>query len=206
MRYSFQSGLPLIYPGAQCRIRDAGAVALTFDDGPSDSTDQLLDVLDANAIKATFFLSGQAVEENTNGARAIYERGHTLGSHGYSHSDLARSTSDIVNADLQRSLAVIESATGVRPKFYRPPYGRLNPVHRDLPASQGCSFVLWTSLPGDFDLKVSLDELRRRISKIHGGDIVVLHDHAHAVDRTTACVTFFSDMLRRKELRSLTLS
>ncbi|MFA6234714.1 MAG: polysaccharide deacetylase family protein, partial [Bacteroidota bacterium] len=113
---------------------------------------------------------------------------------------------DQVESDLERSLSAIEDCTGVRPKFYRPPYGRLHPAHRDLPAAHGCALVLWNALPGDFDQQVTVDELRRRIEIIREGDIVVLHDHAHALDRTTACISFIGDLLRRTGIRAVSLS
>jgi hypothetical protein len=79
-------------------------------------------------------------------------------------------------------------------------------MHRDLPEARGCAFVLWSSLPGDFDPNVPVEELHRRMDKIHGGDIIVLHDHSHAIERTLSCISFIGELLQRKRLRSVTLS
>lgn len=206
LRYRVQSKLPLLFPGALCRIEDETAVAITIDDGPSTFTTGLLERLDSHAMLATFFLSGSSLADFPGRASELAKRGHAVASHGFLHEDLALKPRSEVRTDLVRGLEAVEAETGVRPKYYRPPYGRLNPMHRDLPAQLGCSLVLWTALPGDFDPTVKKDELQRRIGSIRGGDIIVLHDQPHAADRTTACIEFIAELLRRKSLRTVTLS
>ncbi len=194
-----------MFPGAICRLQDQGTVALTIDDGPSASTTELLDALDAQGLTATFFLSGEAVLKHPSTARAIVTRGHGIASHGFAHEDLAWKDRSQVEADLAKSVAVIEDATGRSPRHYRPPYGRLRPAHRDVPASYACALVLWSSMPGDFHLSVPVDVLLQRIRRVRGGEIVVLHDHAHGARRTTACIEALADLIRRNGLRSVAL-
>ncbi len=205
IRYRAHSALPRLYPSALCRLEDTRCVGVTIDDGPSAATPRLLDALDAQGMRATFFLSGTSTERHPALARAIRDRGHAIASHGFAHEDLLRRSGTEIEADLQRSLAVIETVTGVRPRFYRPPYGRLHPVHRDIPAASGCAFVLWSVLPGDYDPLLSLDELLSRMDDVKGGDIVVLHDNCESADRTSACLARLGGELRRNGLRAITL-
>ncbi len=194
-----------MFPGALCRLAEVDTVAVTFDDGPTVSTEAILDALDAEDMLATFFLNGEAVRKYPVTARLIVERGHAIASHGFLHEDLSRKQRAVVDEDIGKSLAAIEDITGRRARYFRPPYGRLHPVHRDLPMVHGCRLVLWSAIPGDFDPEIGLEELRRRIDCVRGGDIVVLHDHSHATHRTTACIATLGDLMRRRGLRPVTL-
>ncbi|MBE0644206.1 MAG: polysaccharide deacetylase family protein [Bacteroidetes bacterium] len=197
--------MPMLYPGALCRIADTTAVAVTIDDGPSKTSENLLDALEAESIKGTFFLSGRAAISHPETARMILQRDHAIATHGFMHEDMARKKRDEVDEDLGKSLATIESVTGFHAKHYRPPYGRLHPAHRDLPALHGCRLVLWSAMPGDFDPRVDVDELRRRVEHVRGGDIIVLHDHPQSWERTAVCISALGSMLRRNGLRTVTL-
>ena len=188
LRYRLYSRLPRLYPGALCRMHETGAVAVTIDDGPSAATPRLLDALDEANIAATFFISGRATLEFPRELRLIRERGHLLASHGFAHADLSRQSRDVVEADLSRSLDAIAMVSGIRPTLYRPPYGRLHPRHRDIPARHGCALVLWSAMPADYDTGVPISELLRRIEDIRPRDIVVLHDQPAFVDRTCLCL------------------
>jgi peptidoglycan/xylan/chitin deacetylase (PgdA/CDA1 family) len=205
LRYRVHSHLPRLYPGAQCVIARKDAVALTIDDGPSSATKQLLAVLDTAGITATFFFSGSAALEHPRRLRAVIERGHTVASHGFAHEDLSVKSRREVADDITRSLDTIEAVSGVRPTLFRPPYGRLHPLHRDIPRALGCRLVLWSMLPGDFDKTVSSDELRGRLDAVHGGDIVVLHDRVEDAERTYVCIHHLGILLRRRGLRAQTL-
>lgn len=205
LRYRLHSHLPRLYPGAQCVIAWKDAVAVTIDDGPSSDTKQLLDALDTAAINATFFFSGSAVLEHPRRLRAVLDRGHTVASHGFAHEDLSLKSRKAVTDDIERSLRTIEAVSGVRPTLFRPPYGRLHPLHRDIPRALGLRLVLWSVLPGDFDPAVTSAELRSRLDSVHGGDIVVLHDRVEDTDRTIACIHHLGTLLRRRGLRALRL-
>lgn len=205
IRYRAQSVLPRLYPSALCRLEDARSVAVTVDDGPSPATPRLLDRLDESGMRATFFLSGNAVERFPAQARAIRDRGHALASHGFAHDGLLRKSRAEVEADLMRGLAVIERITGVRPVSYRPPYGRLHPLHRGLPAALGCTLVLWSMMPGDFDPRLSLPLLLARMNHVKGGDIIVLHDRADTAGRALACLERLGDTVHGTGFRTITL-
>lgn len=205
LRYRMHSHLPRLYPGAMCTIARKDAVAVTIDDGPSSATKQLLDALEAESITATFFFSGKAALEHPRRLRTVVERGHTVASHGFAHEDLSLKPRKEVAHDIERSLRTIETVSGVRPTLFRPPYGRLHPLHRDIPRALGLRLVLWSVLPGDFDEAVSSEELLSRIDGLRGGDIIVLHDRAENAERTSVCIHHLGTLLRRCELRALPL-
>ncbi|WP_022763081.1 polysaccharide deacetylase family protein [Butyrivibrio sp. AD3002] len=106
-------------------------VYITFDDGPSSSTNQILDILDSYGVKATFFVTGKEGEENEKLYRRIAAGGHTLGMHSYSHkySELYESLGSF-SADLHKLQTYLYEITGVWSEYYRFPGGSSNTVSR----------------------------------------------------------------------------
>ncbi|MCZ2815106.1 polysaccharide deacetylase family protein [Modestobacter sp. VKM Ac-2984] len=105
----------------------ANTVALTFDDGPSPQwTPEVLDVLRARGVKATFFLIGRNVADHPEMARRIVAEGHLIGNHTYTHPDLTQVPPSVEESQMDRTTQAIGDATGVRPCFFRGPYGTHN--------------------------------------------------------------------------------
>lgn len=104
-------------------------VYLTFDDGPSENTDAILDILAEYNVKATFFAIGQEGEENMTMYQRIVSEGHTLGMHSYSHSySTVYKSLDDFKSDFYKIQNYIEGVTGVKPVYYRFPGGSNNLV------------------------------------------------------------------------------
>ena len=101
-------------------------VYLTFDDGPSNNVGRLLDLLDKYDAKATFFMVGYSVEERPHLAKLVYERGHSIGMHSYSHSEKIYESLKDFKDDLNKSEKVFKEALGFVPKLYRFPFGSHN--------------------------------------------------------------------------------
>src|SRR5882724_6088265 len=101
------------------------SVALTFDDGPHPvTTRRILAVLAATRHRATFFVLGAKARRHPEVVREIHAAGHTLGVHGDRHDRLhAFRMPWRVHAELLRAAQAVEDATGVRPRFFRPPLG-----------------------------------------------------------------------------------
>jgi len=106
-------------------------VYLTFDDGPSNNTERILDILDEYGIKATFFVIGKTDERSLALYRRIVDEGHTLGMHSYSHryNEIYRSV-ETFSEDLTRLQELLYEATGVWSRYYRFPGGSSNTVSR----------------------------------------------------------------------------
>ena len=105
----------------------AGVIYLTFDDGPSARTDEILAVLAKENIKATFFVVGQTGEANLRRMRDIAEQGHTIAMHSYSHNYTKIYASvEAFRDDMYRVFSQIRDVTGVTPTFFRFPGGSVN--------------------------------------------------------------------------------
>lgn len=110
---------------AETRAEDT--IYLTFDDGPSERTLEILDALDREGVKATFFVVGRNDEISQERMREIVDRGHTIAMHSYSHSytQIYRSVEDFLD-DMYRLFTLIVEATGTVPTAFRFPGGSVN--------------------------------------------------------------------------------
>jgi peptidoglycan-N-acetylglucosamine deacetylase len=155
--------------------RHQRAVALTFDDGPSESTPQLLDILDHYGVSATFFQCGANVERLPGVARAVRQAGHAIGNHSYSHPLLSFCNQRFMEQELRLTQDVIEEHTGKRPLWFRAPYGvrwvGLGPVQRRLRLVG----VMWTVIGYDWKQKAGA-VVKRVTGGVSNGAIVCLHD------------------------------
>ncbi|MBQ4293709.1 MAG: polysaccharide deacetylase [Lachnospiraceae bacterium] len=108
---------------------DVHKVYLTFDDGPSQNTEAILDILKECDVKATFFVIGKEDEESEAAYKRIVEEGHTLGMHSFSHkySTIYDSLAEF-KADFYRLQRLLEKKTGVKSEFYRFPGSSVNQV------------------------------------------------------------------------------
>jgi len=159
-------------------------VALTFDDGPHPvHTPKLLDILSSHNVKATFYVTGQNASRYPALIRRMVNEGHEIGNHTWSHPNLTKLSDADVRSQLDRSNAAIVSATGVKPRTFRPPYGALTTRQRSwINSSYGYPIVFWTVDPKDWkDRNASLVS-SRTIAGAKNGAILLLHDiHATSV-------------------------
>lgn len=185
-------------------------VALTFDDGPDPAwTPQILDALADAGARATFFLVGERVERNPELARRLVAAGHQVAHHSHTHRwDLMFWRPRLV-ADVDAGLAALQAATDRIPRFFRPPIGILAPEVLDAARSRGMQLVGWSVRPYDTRLR-SADELVRRVlSKVRDGSIVLLHDGAMRPGFEPPAVGALPVLLgelERRGLRAVTLA
>ena len=153
-------------------------LALSFDDGPSESTPAVLDLLREHDARATFFVVGRFVEAHGDVVRRAVAEGHELGNHTFDHIDAAHERDDDVLRDqIARTSAAIEGVAGVAPTLIRPPYGkdvaRVARLGRELGLE--CT-VLWSAQGWDWDATPA-DEIAALVLRdCSPGGIVVLHD------------------------------
>ena len=108
-------------------VRQENTVYLTFDDGPSERTDEILDVLAEKDVKATFFVIGQGEEANLERMRRIVAEGHTIGMHSYTHDyNSVYSSVEGFLDEFYRIFCQIRDTTGVTPSVFRCPGGSIN--------------------------------------------------------------------------------
>jgi peptidoglycan-N-acetylglucosamine deacetylase len=191
--------------------RASAGVALTFDDGPHPvTTRRVLEVLAETSATATFFLVGAKAERYPDVVRAIVAGGHTIGAHGYSHDTLyAFLSPSAVAEDIRRTQAVIESASGVRALWFRPPVGQVSPRTVAGAKRAGLEIVAWSVRGFDGLRRTDPDRLLNRIERgLKPGAIVLLHDAAEHDDFTPASVGALPrllEIIREKGLRVVPL-
>ncbi|WP_276356363.1 polysaccharide deacetylase family protein [Cohnella caldifontis] len=151
-------------------------IALTFDDGPDPVyTPKLLDLLKKYGATGTFFLVGSHAEKYPEIVARIHDEGHVIGIHNYLHHSNWLMRPKTVKKQILRTSDVIKRITGIRPNYYRPPWGIVNLFdYRRLGHLQ---IVLWTGMFGDWKLRVGAEKLYRRMRrKLNPGEVFVLHD------------------------------
>jgi peptidoglycan-N-acetylglucosamine deacetylase len=180
------------------RLSGAGRadhVALTFDDGPDpESTPAFLDLLGAHGVNATFFLVGERVAAAPELAKRMVAEGHEVAVHGWRHRYTMFSS-----PGLGRCIATIAQATGVRPWWFRPPYGVLSATSLLEARRHALDPVLWTAWAKDWTADATATSVYARLKPgIVGGATLLLHDAGSAENRKswTATLGALPDLLR----------
>jgi len=175
--------------------RDRGEIALTIDDGPDPLvTEQVLDMLDQHAVKATFFCVGENAIRYPDLCREIVLRGHAVENHSHHHRDgFALMGYAGIMDDLQAAQDALTTITGHRPRFFRAPAGIRNPLLDRALARLGLQLVSWSAR--GFDTRIGdVERVRTRLLKgVRVGAILLMHDGNAA--RTTDGVPVILDVL-----------
>lgn len=155
-----------------------GHVALTFDDGPDEqSTPAFLAVLAERQVRATFFLLGQMCERYPSMAKRLVEDGHEVAVHSWDHRNHLRHTPRRTYDQLARTADLIEQQAGVRPRWFRPPYGALTTADLLAARALGLQTVLWTAWGQDWQRSCTPASVLAEVQQgaVDGGT-VLLHD------------------------------
>jgi peptidoglycan/xylan/chitin deacetylase (PgdA/CDA1 family) len=165
----------LLAPSIWCGPTDKAAIALTFDDGPSESTGQILEILQRHQIRATFFQCGANVRRLPQVAREVASAGHELGNHTDTHPRLPFKSPWFIYRELVRAQEAIEQATSIRPVLFRAPFGLRWYGLRRAQKRLGLTGVMWSAIgfdwsqPAEFVTKTFLEQASP-------GAIFCLHD------------------------------
>ncbi len=152
-------------------------LVLTFDDGPSEHTPRLLQVLAEHHVPATFFVLGKNAMDMPDFVRAIKEGGHDVASHGWSHTAFTELDADALSSEIRRSCDAIRQLTGTDCKDVRPPYGRYDAKAVNWLARQNLVTWLWTAEARDYEPAASVDGIvRNTLGSLSPGGVVLLHD------------------------------
>jgi len=185
-------------PAALESRQPANTVYLTFDDGPSARTAEILDILKEQDIKATFFVTGQTSAEAKALMRRIVEEGHTIAVHTYSHNyEQIYASVNAFLSDFSKIYELIHEATGVYPQIYRFPGGSVNNYNKgiyraiiDEMERRGFVCYDWNALNGDAEGKdYTVEEMTQRALLQVGTShvIMLMHDSASR-QKTVACL------------------
>lgn len=147
-------------------------VALTYDDGPSKYTDTLLDTLEKNDAKATFFILGVQAEAYPDVVQRMVDLGMGIGNHTYNHSWFKEVSAADQRAEIKRGSNAIKDAGGVRPTLLRPPYGDFTQTT----LNGSYPIILWDVDTMDWSTRSSSETIRRTLDEVRPGSIVLMHD------------------------------
>ena len=165
----------LIAPSVCRGSADRRTIALTFDDGPSPATPQLLEILDKHGAKATFFECGVNIRRLPQIARAVFQAGHEIGNHSDTHPLLSLRSNQVIRREISRAQDAIRDTTGFTATLFRAPYGvrwfGMRQVQREL----GLLGVMWTAIGLDWKLDGAAVS-RRLLPAAKNGAIFCLHD------------------------------
>ncbi|MDR3364329.1 MAG: polysaccharide deacetylase family protein [Clostridiales Family XIII bacterium] len=151
-------------------------LALTFDDGPSKYTPQILDVLAAYGVNATFCVVGNRVEGFGDTARQIAAQGSQIMGHSWDHKQLTKLSNDEIASELNETNRVINDATGVSPVMYRPPYGAVNDTLKAVSKDLGLSLVNWSVDTRDWESRDADAVYAHIMEDARDGCIILCHD------------------------------
>lgn len=191
-----RGGVGLTFSGP----RGARAAALTFDDGPSDYTPQVLAVLNRFNVHGTFSEIGSQVSGNEGVMNDILDSGDEIGDHTYHHVPNA-GYGEIASAQRR-----IEEATGFRTCLFRPPDGVYNSGTLAAAKRLGMSTIIWSVDPRDWSRPGTGAIYSRVVSAAHGGSIVILHDGGGNRSETVAALPRIIRTLKGRGLRLVTVS
>ncbi|MGN9911558.1 polysaccharide deacetylase family protein [Phytohabitans sp. LJ34] len=152
-----------------------GYVGLTFDDGPTGSTTALLNVLRDNGARATMFNVGQNVQNNRSVAQAQVAAGMWVANHSWNHAHMTSMSQAQMQSDLSQTNSAIQSATGVRPQLFRPPYGETNSTLQSVASSLGLRQVIWDVDSQDWN-GASVSAIVSAAGRLQNGQVILMHD------------------------------
>lgn len=153
-------------------------IAISFDDGPTPHTLQILDILERHKAKAVFFCIGHRIEENPEIFKEIIARGHIVGNHTYSHTrSMGFLSSAKIVAEIEKCNDVARAISGKELNLFRPPFGIINPKIANALETTGHSVIGWNKRPYDAITNSPAIILKRITRNLKKGDVILLHDN-----------------------------
>lgn len=169
-------------------------VALTFDDGPGKYTDRLLDILEDNDVKATFFVLGTGIENYGEVVKRAYDDGHEIAIHGYSHTSFKKMTIEEIQSEIDTVFNLLNDLEITPSNLVRPPYGSINSKIKE---NLDYSFILWSVDTLDWKTKDKDAIIKEINDSIENGSIILMHDiHETTVDAVEEMLPELTDEYR----------
>lgn len=148
-------------------------VALTYDDGPSQYTPEILDVLRQHNSVATFFVVGNRVPGYADTVRSAQQMGCEIGNHTYSHQVLTKVGVSQIQSQIGATNSAVQNVTGVAPVVMRPPGGGHSAMVR---GAVGMPIIMWSIDTLDWKTRNASSTQAAVLGKVRDGDIVLMHD------------------------------
>jgi len=154
-------------------------IALSFDDGPGASTEEILSILKEADVKAAFFMLGEAAKERPALVREVSAEGHLIGNHTFSHTNFLKVPKEEREAKLEKEITltdeILKELTGKKPEFLRMPYGVTRPWVLRVAKKTGHPVFNWT-YGSDWEKKPKEELLKGYLESLRPGAIILMHD------------------------------
>jgi peptidoglycan/xylan/chitin deacetylase (PgdA/CDA1 family) len=175
-------------------------VAITFDDGPSSYTDDIITILKENDAVATFFILGNKVKTYEEVLKKSIEFGNELGNHTYNHKWLTKLTDEEIKKQIEDTQNIIKDTLGYTPRLFRPSYGSINKrVRKDI----NLDVILWNIDTMDWKYKSVDTIVNRAVRNVNDGSIILMHE---TYQRTKDALPKILSILKEKGFIFVTIS
>ncbi len=183
-------------------VENEKLVALTFDDGPSGRfTRKLLEGLEERGVKATFLLCGYRMEQYPDLTQRIFQEGHEIGLHGYSHKPMRDMCPRDTAQEIRKAMALLPD--GCKIAFLRPPGGLCSECIQTVSEEFGLSILHWSVDPKDWAIHDAKSIEASVISHVRDGDVILLHDMS---DSSVEAALEIVDALQEQGFHFVTVS
>ncbi|NCO36296.1 MAG: hypothetical protein AUJ92_09210 [Armatimonadetes bacterium CG2_30_59_28] len=182
-------------------------ICLTFDDGPSATfTPEVLDILRAKRVSATFFVVGKQVARYPEIIRQAHAEGHVIGNHSWNHIRRRWMGAVEAVAQVDKTAWLIEEVTGTRPTMFRPPFGRVkNYSMANVARFRYNAIILWTIDSRDSAHATAPEIQRNCLNGLRSGDILLFHDGVSERDEMVKALPLVIDAARGRGFRFVTV-
>ncbi len=182
-------------------------IALTFDDGPHPHyTDRILDVLESEGVKATFFVIGENVAAYPEVTRRVFLAGHEIGNHTYTHPLGGKVCLSEMEKEIQKTDLLLEKLGCPAVRLFRPPQGKYPAGLASCLQESGKMTVLWNIDTRDWDKRTEEQIINEVETKVRGGDIVLFHDFVGGESATVPAIKKLIPALKERGYRFVTVS
>lgn len=171
-----------------------GNVALTFDDGPSQYSREIADILKEYGVGGTFFYIGQKIDQYADSVKYVQSSGHSIGSHSINHSKMPNLSYANQEFELVQSMELIKEITNGEINLFRPPYGAFNRHLEDLIVENNYKMVLWDNDPEDWKNRDSNKIFYNIKNHDVSGSIILLHESQAVVDALPVIIEYLQEL------------
>ncbi len=184
----------VLEPGDVVYAVPEGYVALTFDDGPSAFTKDIVDILVQHQVVGTFFFIGQHVADFPEAVRYVKEHNMAVGNHSWNHINLLRVTPEDLTAEIMETNNLLLSLTDTPVTVFRPPFGLMDDRLRAFLTDAGMSTVMWNRDAEDWQANTSARDIIDYVMETHpSGGIYLLHETRQTVEALPGIIQYAKD-------------
>lgn len=173
-------------------------IALTFDDGPSKYTPEILEILKSHDIRGTFFCIGQNIESHPGIVKRAYLDGNIIANHTYTHSWLTKLSNEQIDHEVVKTNKIIHDVIGECAVLFRPPYGACSARTAKAISDLGFMSIGWSDMTNDYDVNNTTAEriANDLVRYAHPGGIIGMHDGGGNREKTVRALSIIISKLK----------